>query len=62
MDSFFIHSDHIDTNKQIHITHQGLEKHIYRFRENNTKNFIWKINNQILFSLCLWIGENDEGE
>jgi hypothetical protein len=57
---FVIDSYHIDTNKQIKITRQWLEKHIDRFREKNTKNFICQINNRFSFSLCLWIGENDE--
>jgi hypothetical protein len=57
---FYIDPHHIHTNKQICITHQWLEKHLDRSREKNTKNFIYQINNQFLFSLSLWISENDE--
>jgi hypothetical protein len=57
---FYIDSHHIHTNKQIHITQQWLEKHLYRLRGKYINNFICRINDQPLFSLSLWISENDE--
>jgi hypothetical protein len=50
----------MDRNKQIQITRRWLEKYTYRLRGKNTNNFICQINNQYLFTLCLWIGENNE--
>jgi len=57
---FYIDPAQIDINRQIQITRQWLKKHTYRLKGENINNFICRINNQYYFSLCLWIGENDE--
>ncbi|CAF1263258.1 unnamed protein product [Adineta steineri] len=47
-------------NKSIQITRSWLQKQISCSKEKITKNFIYRIENRFSFSLCLWIGEDDE--
>ncbi|CAF3189554.1 unnamed protein product [Rotaria sp. Silwood2] len=61
INSFFVVDDsHYDMKQRIKVTRQWLKKHSYRLKGINENNFICQINDQYLFSLCLWIGENDE--
>ncbi len=60
MISGFFPIDPYYMDEKIKITRQWLEKHLHRSRGKNIKNFICQINNQFLFSLSLWIGENDQ--
>ncbi|CAF3939894.1 unnamed protein product [Rotaria sp. Silwood2] len=61
INGFFVVDDsHYDMKQRIKVTRQWLKKHSYRLKGINENNFICQINDQYLFSLCLWIGENDE--
>jgi hypothetical protein len=60
MISGFFSLDPYYRDERIQIRRQWLEKHLHRSRGKNIKNFIYQINNQFLFLLSLWIGENDQ--
>ncbi len=57
---FFIHSDYLCTNTKIQVTRQWLKNHTHRLGGINTNNFVCHIIDKYIFSLCLWIGEDDE--
>ncbi|CAF1503212.1 unnamed protein product [Adineta steineri] len=57
---FYVGFGHQDRNKSIQITRSWIQKQIACSKGKITKNFTYRIDNQFSFSLCLWIGEDDE--
>ncbi|CAF3791451.1 unnamed protein product [Adineta steineri] len=57
---FYVGFGHQDRNKSIQITRSWLQKQISCPNEKITKNFTYRIDNRFSFSLCLWIGEDNE--